>query len=56
MEILKIVLAPFKAVGTVGEFLFRREVLNRTEGAKFAKPRDYRERLNSKNTGLLLDG
>jgi type IV secretory pathway TraG/TraD family ATPase VirD4 len=56
MEILKIVAAPFKVIGTVGEFLFRREVLNRTEGAKFAKPRDYRERLNSKNTGLLLDG
>ena len=38
------------------EFLFRKELLKRTEGARFATPSEYRKRLNSRNTGLLLDG
>ena len=37
-------------------FLFRKELLSRSEGASLAKPNDYRDRLNSRNTGLLLDG
>lgn len=56
MELLKFFTFPFKALALLLAFLFKKELLSRMEGAKLAKPRDYRDRLNSGNTGLLLDG
>jgi type IV secretion system protein VirD4 len=47
---------PFKAIGTVGTLLLKGYVLNSKTGAKFAKPKDYKDYLSSSNTGLLLDG
>ena len=55
-SMLKIFFLPFRALGLLVAFLFRRELLHRTEGARLAKPRDYGDRLNARNTGLLLDG
>ncbi len=56
MDLLKIFLLPFRALGLVVAFLFKQEVLKRHEGARLAKPRDYSDRLNTRNTGLLMDG
>lgn len=56
MKLLDTFLFPYKLLVAVLGFLFRQELLKRTEGAKFAKPSDYRNRLNSGNKGLLLDG
>lgn len=53
---IKTLFFPFKIFWIVAVFLFKKRVLNHTEGAKFAKPSDYRGRMNSRNTGLLLDG
>jgi len=56
MELLKYFSFPFKIIAVIVTFLFQKRLLNRTEGAKLAEPSDYRGRLNSRNTGLLLDG
>jgi type IV secretory pathway TraG/TraD family ATPase VirD4 len=56
MELLKYFSFPFKIIAVIITFLFQKRLLNRTEGAKLAEPSDYRGRLNSRNTGLLLDG
>ena len=56
MGLLKIFFLPFKFIPLLLAFLFRKELLSRSEGASLAKPSDYRDRLNSRNTGLLLDG
>lgn len=53
---IKTLFFPFKILFAVLAFLFKKQLLNHTEGAKFAKPSDYRGRMNSRNTGLLLDG
>lgn len=55
-SLLKIFFLPFRALGFFVAFLFKRELLHRTEGARLAKPRDYSDRLSARNTGLLLDG
>jgi len=47
---------PFKILFALLAFLLKRQVLNHTAGAKLAKPRDYRHKLNTGNKGLLLDG
>ena len=56
MKFWDIFLLPFKILFMFLQFLFRKELLKRTEGARFATPSEYRKRLNSRNTGLLLDG
>lgn len=53
---LKIFFLPFRALGAIGLFLFKKNILARTEGARLAKPSDYTDRLSPRNTGLLLDG
>ena len=55
-QFLKIFFLPFRAIGTALLFLFQREFFRRTEGAKLADKRDYGDRLNARNTGLLMDG
>lgn len=55
-QTIKTLLFPFKILWIVAAFLFKKRLLNHTEGARLAKPSDYRKRLNSGNTGLLLDG
>jgi type IV secretory pathway TraG/TraD family ATPase VirD4 len=55
-SMLKIFFLPFRALGMLVAFLFKQEVLKRHEGARLAKSGDYSDRLNSRNTGLLLDG
>ncbi len=42
-------------VGTA-KFLFKGQVLNKKTGADFAKPSSYSDYLNTRNTGLLIDG
>ena len=54
--LLKIFFLPFHALWLLALFLFKRQLLNRTEGARLAETRDYSERINARNTGLLLDG
>jgi type IV secretion system protein VirD4 len=55
-SLLKIFFLPFRALGLFAVFLFKKEILSRTEGARLAGKRDYSDRLNARNTGLLLDG
>jgi type IV secretion system protein VirD4 len=55
-QLLKIFFLPFRAIGLFAVFLFQREFFRRTEGAKLAGKRDYGDRLNARNTGLLMDG
>ena len=55
-QLLKIFFLPFRALGLLAVFLFKKEILSRTEGARLAGKRDYSDRLNARNTGLLLDG
>jgi type IV secretion system protein VirD4 len=55
-SLLKLFFWPFRALGMVAMFLFKRQLLNRTEGARLAESGDYSGRLNAGNTGLLLDG
>jgi hypothetical protein len=55
-QLLKIFFLPFRAVGTALLFLFQREFFRRTEGAKLSDKRDYSDRLNTRHTGLLMDG
>ena len=55
-SMLKIFFTPFNLIGLLVVFLFKKRLLNHSEGAKFAKPSDYSDKLNSRNTGLLLDG
>jgi type IV secretory pathway TraG/TraD family ATPase VirD4 len=55
-SMLKIFFAPFNFLVLLLGFLFRQKLLNHSEGAKFAKPSDYHDKLNSRNKGLLLDG
>ena len=55
-SLLKIFFLPFRALGLLAVFLFKKEILGRTEGARLAGKRDYSDRLNARNTGLLLDG
>lgn len=55
-SLFKIFFLPFKALFLFFGFLFKKKLLNRTEGAKLANSRDYGDRLNARNTGLLLDG
>jgi type IV secretory pathway TraG/TraD family ATPase VirD4 len=55
-QLLKLFFLPFRAIGTALLFLFQREFFRRTEGAKLADKRDYGDRLNARNTGLLMDG
>ncbi len=45
-----------KAIGHFMLLMLRGQTLRKEEGAEFAKPSDYRQYLNSRNTGLLLDG
>ena len=47
---------PFKALGTGLSYLVKGYTLKNTGGAVFSKPKEYREFLNSRNRGLLLDG
>lgn len=56
MGLLKFFILPFQWIWLFILFLVKKEVLNHIEGAKLAKPRDYKDKLNSRNTGLLLDG
>lgn len=53
---LKIFFLPFRLIGLVGLFLFKKNILTRTAGARLASPRDFSDRLSPRNTGLLLDG
>jgi type IV secretion system protein VirD4 len=55
-QLLKIFFLPFRALGLLAVFLFKKQILSRTEGARLAGKRDYSDRLNARNTGLLLDG
>lgn len=55
-SMLKIFFLPFRAIGLVLMFLFKRQVLKQTEGARLAQKGDYSGRMNAGNTGLLLDG
>ena len=55
-SLLKIFFLPLRAIAFFVAFLFKTQLLKRTEGARLAKSGDYGERLNSSNTGLLLDG
>ena len=55
-SMLKIFFAPFNILVLIAGFLFKRQLLNHSEGAKFAKPSEYHDKLNSRNKGLLLDG
>ena len=52
----KVVTIPFKLMATGAKYLLSGYVLNKTTGARFAKPADYREYLSSRHRGLLLDG
>jgi type IV secretory pathway TraG/TraD family ATPase VirD4 len=54
--LIKTLLFPFKIFWIVAVFLFKKRLLNHSEGAKFAKPSEYRARMNPRNKGLLLDG
>lgn len=56
MNYWKIFLLPFRGMLALAVFLFKKRTLNRTEGASFAKPSEYRVRMNASNKGLLLDG
>ncbi len=47
---------PFKLMGAGAKFLLMGKVLRKTSGAVFASKSDYREYLNSRNDGLLVDG
>lgn len=49
-------LLPFKLIKLFALFLFKEKVLKRVEGADFSDPRQARDYLNAKHTGLLLDG
>jgi hypothetical protein len=55
-ELTKYFALPFRWMFLFLAFLFKKKLLNRHEGAKLAKPSDYKERLNARNSGLLLDG
>jgi type IV secretion system protein VirD4 len=55
-SMLKLFFLPFRAIGAVGLFLFKKNILARTTGARLATPSDYTDRLSPRNTGLLLDG
>lgn len=55
-QLLKIFFLPFRALGLFAVFLLKKQILSRTEGARLAGKRDYSDRLNARNTGLLLDG
>jgi type IV secretion system protein VirD4 len=55
-SLLKIFFLPFRALGLFAAFLLKKQILSRTEGARLAGKRDYSDRLNARNTGLLLDG
>lgn len=52
----KIMTSPFLILGTAFKFLFKGYVLNKTSGASFEDKSSYNRYLNSRNTGLLLDG
>ncbi|MBK8455556.1 MAG: hypothetical protein IPL34_19945 [Thiofilum sp.] len=56
MNYWKIFLLPFKGMFALGVFLFKQRTLNRTEGANFATPSEYKDRMNASHKGLLLDG
>ena len=45
-----------KAIGNFFLLMVRGKLLRREDGAEFAKQSDYSKYLNSRNTGLLLDG
>ena len=47
---------PFRAIGAAALFLARGRLLNQQTGARFARPREYRSWLDSRHTGLLVDG
>jgi type IV secretory pathway TraG/TraD family ATPase VirD4 len=51
-----IMIFPFRLMWMGLVFLFKGKVLRKEEGAEFSKRRDYSRYLNSRNTGLLLDG
>lgn len=55
-SLLKIFFLPLRALGLLAVFLFKKQILGRTEGARLAGKREYSDRLNARNTGLLLDG
>lgn len=55
-QMLKYFSLPFRLIFLFGAFLFKKKLLNHTKGAKLAKPNEYKDRLNSGNKGLLLDG
>jgi len=46
----------FRVLGSIGEYLIKSNTLQRKEGASFARDRDTRTYLSSRNTGLLIDG
>lgn len=47
---------PFQAIGYGAKVMIAGRVLNQQTGAHFAKPREYKSWLNTRNDGLLLDG
>ena len=47
---------PFKAIGYGAGRLINGRVLNQTSGAKFAKPKHYKDFLGKHHKGLLVDG
>lgn len=55
-ELNKYFALPFRWIFLFLAFLFKKKLLNRHEGAKLATSSDYKERLNTRNNGLLLDG
>ncbi|MCW8922402.1 MAG: type IV secretory system conjugative DNA transfer family protein [Gammaproteobacteria bacterium] len=57
MSLVKdIIMLPFKLLGAGAMYLIKGKVLNSTSGADFSSKSDYKDYLNSSNTGLLLDG
>ena len=51
-----ILILPFKLMWRVAVFLFKGKLLRKEEGAAFSQRWQYTQHLNSRNTGLLLDG
>ena len=47
---------PFRAIGFGASFLLRGRLLRQQTGARLAKPREYRSWLDTRHTGLLVDG
>ncbi len=55
-EATKLITRPMKAVSAGLMYLLKKRLLNSHSGASFDNESDYSSYLNSRNTGLLLDG